>query len=94
MKRICLKCGEKFASEGNHHRVCDKCKIGKKVSERRYSFRTPPIHWWAEKRQHIYKSPPSHMTEAQLVKEFCRLVDKRAEEEWTPPRMWDYGDIR
>ncbi len=25
-KRVCLRCEEKFNSEGNHNRLCDSCR--------------------------------------------------------------------
>lgn len=39
-KRICLKCGEKFASKGPYNRVCDKCSsMNERVANSTYAVR-------------------------------------------------------
>ena len=30
-KRLCLKCGKKFSSDGIYNRICDSCKISNSV---------------------------------------------------------------
>lgn len=43
-KRICIKCDNKFDSEGAHNRICGKCKARESLSREQDITRNPVLH--------------------------------------------------
>ncbi len=42
-KRLCLKCGKKFLSQGPYNRICEKCgSINERISTSTYSVSSKP----------------------------------------------------